>query len=38
MSRIGKKPIVVPEGVTYQLDGNKFDCERPKRRITQSIR
>ncbi|MEO0544316.1 MAG: 50S ribosomal protein L6 [Pseudomonadota bacterium] len=30
MSRIGKKPVAVPEGVTASLDGNKVTAKGPK--------
>ncbi len=30
MSRIGLKPIVIPQGVTLTIDGNKVTCKGPK--------
>lgn len=30
MSRIGKKPVAIPEGVTVTLDGNKVTVKGPK--------
>ena len=37
MSRIGKKPIVVPTGVTVAMDGNTVNVEGPKGKLSQSI-
>jgi len=37
MSRIGKKPIVVPAGVTVAVDGNTVRVEGPKGKLAQSI-
>ena len=37
MSRIGKKPIVVPPGVTVAVDGNTVNVEGPKGKLSQSI-
>ena len=30
MSRIGKKPIAIPKGVTVKVDGNAVDVKGPK--------
>ena len=30
MSRIGKKPIVIPKGVTIKVDGSNVDVKGPK--------
>jgi large subunit ribosomal protein L6 len=37
MSRIGKKPIVVPPGVKVAVDGNTVNVEGPKGKLSQSI-
>jgi large subunit ribosomal protein L6 len=37
MSRIGKKPIVVPAGVKIQLDGATVRVEGPKGRLAQAV-
>jgi large subunit ribosomal protein L6 len=37
MSRIGKKPIVVPSGVKVAVDGNTVNVEGPKGKLSQSI-
>ncbi len=37
MSRIGKKPIAVPDGVTVQVDGNVVRAEGPKGTLTQPL-
>jgi large subunit ribosomal protein L6 len=38
MSRIGKKPIAVPNGVKVQLDGNAVLVEGPKGKLRQQLR
>ena len=30
MSRIGKKPIAIPKGVTVKVDGNTVDVKGPR--------
>ena len=37
MSRIGKKPITIPDGVTVTLDGNKLTVKGPKGTLTREI-
>jgi large subunit ribosomal protein L6 len=37
MSRIGKKPIVIPKGVTIKVDGSAVDVKGPKGQMTQSL-
>ena len=37
MSRIGKKPIVVPAGVTVVVEGNTVRVEGPKGKLAQAI-
>jgi large subunit ribosomal protein L6 len=37
MSRIGKKPIAVPQGVKIALEGTTVRAEGPKGRLSQSI-
>ncbi len=37
MSRIGNKPIVVPEGVEVKIDGNVITVKGPKGTITRTI-
>ena len=37
MSRIGKKPIVVPAGVKVAVDGNTVNVEGPKGKLSQTI-
>ncbi len=37
MSRIGKKPIVVPAGVTVAMDGNTVSVQGPKGKLSQAI-
>lgn len=37
MSRIGKKPIVVPAGVKIQVDGGTVRVEGPKGRLAQEV-
>src|SRR5215468_88514 len=37
MSRIGKKPIVIPQGVKIGFDGNTVNVEGPKGKLSQAI-
>ena len=37
MSRIGKKPIAIPEGVTVTVNGNVVDVKGPKGELTREI-
>jgi large subunit ribosomal protein L6 len=37
MSRIGKKPIPVPQGVKVQVDGNTVRVEGPKGQLSQRV-
>ena len=37
MSRIGKKPIVVPKGVTVKIGDDALDIQGPKGKLTQRI-
>ena len=37
MSRIGKKPITIPEGVEVKLDGNKISVKGPKGTLEREI-
>ena len=37
MSRIGKKPIAVPDGVKVQVDGNVVRAEGPKGKLAQPL-
>jgi large subunit ribosomal protein L6 len=37
MSRIGKKPIVVPQGVTVKIGEDAVDIQGPKGKLTQRI-
>ena len=37
MSRIGKKPIEIPEGVTINLDGNNIKVKGPKGELNRTI-
>jgi large subunit ribosomal protein L6 len=37
MSRIGKKPIPIPQGVKVQVDGQTVRAEGPKGKLTQSV-
>jgi large subunit ribosomal protein L6 len=37
MSRIGKKPIGIPQGVTVHIDGHVVRAEGPKGRLTQTV-
>ena len=38
MSRIGKKPVVVPDGVTVAVNGNEVSVKGPKGELTQVFR
>jgi large subunit ribosomal protein L6 len=37
MSRIGKQPIVIPQGVKVQVDGDVVRAEGPKGKLTQPV-
>jgi large subunit ribosomal protein L6 len=37
MSRIGKKPISIPKGVTVKVDGNTVDVKGPKGQLRQPL-
>jgi len=37
MSRVGEKPIILPEGVKVQIEGNIFTVEGPKGKLTKKI-
>ena len=37
MSRIGKKPITIPKGVTIKVDGAAVDVKGPKGQMTQAL-
>ncbi len=37
MSRIGKKPIVLPEGVTAHIDGQKIELKGPKGTLNTKV-
>jgi large subunit ribosomal protein L6 len=37
MSRIGKKPVVVPKGVTVALDGNTLSVKGPKGELSRTF-
>jgi large subunit ribosomal protein L6 len=37
MSRIGKKPIPIPKGVTVKVDGNTVDVKGPKGHLRQPL-
>jgi len=37
MSRIGKKPIAIPKGVTVKVDGNVIDVKGPKGQMRQAL-
>ena len=37
MSRIGKKPIIIPEGVTVNIDGNHIVVKGPKGTLEKDI-
>ncbi len=38
MSRIGKKPILIPEGVEVKVEGNKVTLKGPKGTLVQDVR
>jgi len=38
MSRIGRKPILIPEGVTVKIDGQKIKVSGPKGELERKIR
>lgn len=37
MSRIGKKPIAIPKGVTVKVDGNAVEVKGPKGQMRQAL-
>src|SRR6059036_1640018 len=37
MSRIGKKPVALPKGVTAQIDGHKITVKGPKGEISRTL-
>ena len=37
MSRIGKKPIAIPKGVTVKADGDGVDVKGPKGQMKQAL-
>lgn len=37
MSRIGNKPVLIPEGVTIQVNGNEVKAKGPKGELSQSF-
>lgn len=37
MSRIGKAPIVIPQGVTVKVEGNKVTVKGPKGELTETV-
>lgn len=37
MSRIGKKPVAIPKGVTVKIDGNVVDVKGPKGQMRQPL-
>ena len=37
MSRIGKKPVAIPQGVTIKVDGNAVDVKGPKGQMRQPL-
>ncbi len=37
MSRVGKRPIPIPDGVTVQVDGGAVTVKGPKGTLSQSI-
>ena len=37
MSRIGKKPVAIPKGVTVTLDGSKITVKGPKGELSRSL-
>ena len=38
MSRIGKKPILIPEGIEVKIEGNKITVKGPKGELQREIR
>jgi large subunit ribosomal protein L6 len=38
MSRIGRKPVVVPDGVTVTLDGSTVAVKGPKGELKRTLR
>lgn len=38
MSRVGKKPILIPEGVKVKIENQKVEVSGPKGRLSQQIR
>lgn len=38
MSRIGKKPVQIPEGVTVRLQGQRFEAKGPKGELALDVR
>ncbi len=37
MSRVGEKPIILPEGIKAHIEGNIFSVEGPKGKLTKKI-
>jgi len=37
MSRIGRKPVTLPQGVTAQIDGHKITVKGPKGEISRTL-
>jgi large subunit ribosomal protein L6 len=37
MSRIGKKPVTIPKGVTVTLDGSNITVKGPKGELSRSL-
>src|SRR6266516_4358029 len=37
MSRIGRKPVALPKGVTAQIDGHKITVKGPKGEISRTL-
>jgi large subunit ribosomal protein L6 len=37
LSRIGKRPVIVPKGVTVNVNGSKVDVQGPKGKLTQTL-
>ena len=37
MSRIGRKPVPLPQGVTAQLDGRRITVKGPKGEISRTV-
>ena len=38
MSRIGKKPVPIPDGVTVKVDNGTVSCEGPKGKLSYTTR